>query len=46
MVSRISVRKMSDMSIQLQLMLTDYAGNKSHFESLSNRSLDKKFDQR
>ena len=31
LVSRISVRKTSHMSIQPQLKLTDYAGNKSHF---------------
>ena len=30
LVSRISVRKSSHMSIQPQLMLTDYRGNKSH----------------
>ena len=31
LVSRICVRKTSHMSIQPQLILTDYAGNKSHF---------------
>ena len=38
LVSRISVRKTSHMSIQPQLALTDYAGNKSH-PSLSQQPL-------
>ena len=38
LVSRISVRKTSHKSIQPQLMLTDYAGNKSHL-SLSQQPL-------
>ena len=38
LVSRISVRKMSHMSRQPQLMLTDFAGNKSHL-SLSQQPL-------
>ena len=47
LVSRIGVRKTSHMSIQPELMLTDYASNKSHLcLSLSNRSLDAKSDQR
>ena len=46
MVSRISIRKMSHMSIQPQLMLKDNAGKQISFQSLSNRSLDTKSDQR
>ena len=38
LVSRISVRKTRHMSIQPQLTLTDYAGNKSHL-SLSQQPL-------
>ena len=38
MVSRISIRKMSNMTIQPQLTLTDDAGNKSHL-SLSQQLL-------
>ena len=38
LVSRISVRKMGHLSIQLQLMLTDYTGYKSHL-SLSQQPL-------
>ena len=45
LVNRISIRKTSHMSIQPQLTLMDYAGNKPHL-SLSNRLLDTKSDQR
>ena len=49
LVRRISVRKMSHMSIQPQLILTDNTGNKPRVSicvSLSNRSFDTKSDQR
>ena len=46
LVSRISIRKTSHMSIQLQLTLTDYAGNKSHLSLSKHHSLDTKSDQR